>query len=659
MEEERDFMDYKYLNAMKSLAIQALHNSKSGHSGMAMSAANITYVLYTRHINITQHDCKWLNRDRFVLSGGHGCLSIYTIFHLSSLIDKNEILKFRNGSKWYPGHPEFEDYNYIDASTGPLGQGVANGVGMAIAQKYLANQWKPISKLIDHYTYVVCGDGDLQEGVAYEAMSVAGKLKLNKLIMLYDSNDWQLDSAVKVVNNEDIKKRVESQNWKYLKCSNDINEIDKCIDEAKLADKPTFIEVKTIIGEGISCANSNKAHGATIDDKELENFNKYYNVNYKNFEFEKDIYDHFHKNVVERGDKKYNEWKSLLNEYLEKEPKLTQQFINNFKGDFENLDKYLDVKKITKLNDATKAYLKQYFSQLSKCEDILTLSADLASTTNCKIGDGVFNEDDKSPYIMMGVREFSMAAIQNGILYHGGLRCFSGTFLSFIDYAKSALRVGAMAKLPSNYILTHDSYKVGPDGPTHQPYDQIPMLRAIDNVYVLRPCDEKEMLGCLSLCLNNKNKTYNLVLTRQGMDSSYATSSKDVEKGAYTIHGDSNCDLTLIASGSEVELAMKSISEIKTKLGLSVKVVSCPSLKLFLSQSEKYISETIKSKLGVISIEASSDTYWYELSNYTKNKIKTIRASSFGESNNGDLVYNEKGFNIQSIVKKCKEFKNE
>ncbi len=648
----------KYVLAMRSLSLQALNKSKSGHTGMAMSASTITYTLYTRFVNISSHECKWLNRDRFVLSGGHGCLSIYTIFHFAKLIDKEEFKKFRNDSKYYPGHPEFEDYNWVDASTGPLGQGISNAVGMALAQKYLQSRWAPIAPLIDHYTYCVCGDGDLQEGISYEAMSVAGKLKLNKLIVLHDSNSYQLDSAVNEVNSESLKLRVEAQNWNYMSCESDVEKITEAIKQAQQSsDKPTFIEVKTIIGEGTTAQASNNAHGLAVSDQELQHCNEFYGLDYKNFEFPEEIYNHFYENVTARGNKKYEEWKKTVEEYLIKEPKLTNEFLSNFKGEFDNFSKYLDISDVTKLNDATKTYLKSFFKQLSDCQDILTLSADLAATTNCKIGDKAFNNDLKSPYVMMGVREFSMAGIQNGILYHGGLKSFAGTFLSFVDYAKSAIRVGAMAKLPSNWILTHDTYKVGADGPTHQPYDQIPMLRAIDNVYVLRPCDEKETLGAINLCLDNKNKTYCLVLTRQGLQSGYETSINNVAKGAYVIYEDEDPDITLVASGSEVELVMKSIESIKDAYHLNLKVVSCPSLKIFLNQDSNYIKSTLKSRNGVVTVEASSDTSWYLLNNYAK-KVVTLRATTFGTSANGDQVYAEKGFNVENVVKKCQELIN-
>lgn len=649
----------KYVNAMRSLALQTLANAKSGHPGMAMSSAPLTYTLYTQNINIESTDPKWINRDRFVLSGGHGCLSIYTIFHFAGFISLDEMKMFRQGLDVVAGHPEYSKKNFVDASTGPLGQGTANAVGMAIAEKYLSNRWDKLKGLIDHYTYCVCGDGDLQEGISYEAMSIAGKLKLNKLIFLHDSNDFQLDSAVKDVNIESIKMRAESQGWNYLACSNNLDEINHCIQIAKHSvDKPTFIEVKTIIGEGISVAKSNKAHGFGINDAEIENANKYFEMQYDKFNFPKEVYEHFSENIVKRGNKKYAEWNQLLNKYKSEFPKDVEVFLKHCNDDFSEYNDLLNVDAITHKNDATKTYLKQFFDQLKTTRDIITLSADLASTTNCKIGDNSMNVDGVSPYIMVGVREFSMAAIQNGILLHKGLKSICGTFLSFSDYLKSALRVGAICGLPSIYVLTHDTYKVGPDGPTHQPYDQITMLRAIENVEVLRPADEKETLACLKIALASKDQTYCLVLTRQALPSSYNTSIANTNLGAYVVHEETDADITLIASGSELELAINSVQALKDTFNMKAKVVSCPCLKTFLLQDKKYIEKTLSSHNGVISIEASSDKYWYELSHYCK-KVRTISATKFGKSMDGNKLYNDMGFNIDNVIEKCQELINE
>ncbi|MGL4947865.1 MAG: transketolase [Mycoplasma sp.] len=649
----------KYVSALRSLALHALEKSKTGHSGMAMSAMPLTFSLYTKHINIEETNPKWINRDRFVLSGGHGCLSIYTILHFSGLISLDEMKQFRQGPKNVAGHPEYTETNFIDASTGPLGQGVANGVGMAIAEKYLEHRWAKLKGLIDHHTYVVCGDGDLQEGISYEAMSIAGKLKLNKLIMLHDSNDYQLDSDVQKVNNENIKMRVESQNWNYLTCGNNPEEINLCIELAKKStSRPTFIEVKTIIGEGTTAAASFKAHGFAINGSEIEFANRYYDMQYTDWNWPQDIYNYFKENVIDRGSSKYDEWNKLLNYYLSTNPEEVKQFLAHFDGEFEDYSKLLDITKISTTGDASKTYLKTFFDQLVDTQDIMTLCADVASTTNCKIGNKIFNDGEPAPYVMMGVREFSMAAIQNGILFHKGVKCISGVFLSFADYLKSAMRVGAMCKLPSTYILTHDTYKVGPDGPTHQPYDQLPMLRAISNVYVLRPCDERETFASLKMAFDSKQRTHCLVLTRQGMPSSYNTDIEKFNYGGYVIHEEADADITLIASGSEVELAMNAVKGLKDTFNINAKVVSCPSLKLFLEQEDEYIEETIKSFAGVITIESSSESLWYELSKYTK-KVRTIKATKFGKSKDGNILYNDMGFNVENIIEKCQELINE
>ncbi|MGL4952029.1 MAG: transketolase [Mycoplasma sp.] len=649
----------KYINAMRNLALQALEKSKSGHSGMAMSAAPLTFTLYTNHINIEASNPKWINRDRFVLSGGHGCLSIYTVLHFSGLISLEEMQEFRQGLENVAGHPEYDKNNFIDASTGPLGQGIANAVGMAIAEKYLEHRWSNLKGLIDHHTYVVCGDGDLQEGISYEAMSIAGKLKLNKLIMLHDSNDFQLDSDVKKVNDENIKMRVESQNWNYLTCDGDADSINICIELAKKSkDKPTFIEVKTIIGEGTSAAGSYKAHGFAINHSEIEHANEYYEMNYASWSWPKEIYDYFDSKVIVRGSNKYDEWNKLLNHYLNTNPEETKQLLDNFEDNFEDYSKLLNIDEIKNKNDASKTYLKTFFDQLVDTKDIMTLCADVASTTNCKIGNEIFNDGTPAPYVMLGVREFSMAGIQNGILFHKGVKCISGLFLSFVDYLKSAMRVGAMCKLPSTYILTHDTYKVGPDGPTHQPYDQLPMLRAIDNVYVLRPCDEVETFASLKMAFESKDRTHCLVLTRQGMPSQYPTSIDNFEKGGYIIHDEKDADITLVASGSEVELAMEAVHALKETFNMKAKVVSCPSLKLFLEQDASYIESVLCSFNGAITIEASSETLWYDLSKYTK-KVRIIRATKFGKSKDGNKLYNDMGFNVENIIEKCQELINE
>lgn len=646
-----------FTKSIISLGAQMINNAASGHIGMAISSAPIFNALFTRHLNISSIDPKWINRDRFVLSAGHGSAALYATLFFCDLLTIDDIKSFRKGSHNTAGHPEYSKTNYIDASTGPLGQGISNAVGMAIAEKYLANRWKMLDKLIDHYTYVLVGDGDLQEGICYESMSLAGKLKLNKLIVLHDSNDFQLDSSVSAVNIENLRERVESQGWNYYCTNNNVDNISFCIELAKKSiDKPTFIEVKTIIGEGTSKQNSNKAHSFGISEDELKNINEYYNIKWTDFKFEDEIFNYFKQTTI-RGDKKYNEWKKILELYQNINCDLVNQFIDNMKGNFLDLSQFMNLDEINNLNCPTKTYLKNLFDQLAKANvrHVMTLSADLASTTNCKLSPNnkSFNEDINSPYVMVGIREFAMGGIQNGILLHGGLICFSGTFLSFADYIKPAIRVGAMCKLPSNYILTHDSYLVGNDGPTHQPYDQIPMLRAIENVYIWRPCDEKETYASLSLILENKSITNCLVLSRQNLKSQPNSSIQKTTMGAYVIYDVEDPDICIVANGSEIDLAFEVMNALRDSFNMNAKIVSCPCLKLFLQQDKNYIKEVLSSCIGTITIEASSDTYWYKLSRYVK-KLVSIQADKFGFSDDGINVYKDCGFNVENIVETIK-----
>lgn len=651
----------KYLNAMRSIALQSILNAGQGHTGMAISAIPLVYTLYTQNININVDDGKWINRDRFVLSAGHGSMSLYSLFYLSKLIDINDIKNYRQENSKTPGHPEFEKHkdNYVDCSTGPLGQGVANAVGMAIAEVYLSKKWNKLKGLIDHYTYVIVGDGDLQEGICYESMSLAGKLKLNKLIMLHDSNDYQLDSSVITVNNENLKKRVEAQNWIYLKTTNDIDSINECIQKAKRNNKPTFIEVKTIIGEGTSAQNSFKAHGLKVTKQEIELANKHFNMNYDDFKIDNEIFNHFKTSVIDRGLEKYKQWNKLLEQYKKQYPKLVDEFLNSFDDNFNNKkinDILSEFKKEIKVVP-TKNYLKEFFdlTNKNKINHIITLSADLASTTFCKNNEKPFNDDKKSPYIMAGIREFAMSGIQNGVLLHKGLKSFAGTFLSFADYMKSTIRVGALSFLPSLYIFTHDSYLVGGDGPTHQPYDQLAMLRAIDNVYDIRPCNRNEFAAGMKIALDSKTKTYCFILTRQNV-SVESKIDDELKYGAYQIYGNDKSDICIVANGSELELVLKNINEIEQKTNCSIKVISAPILKLFIEQDDKYIETLLKAKYGILGIEASNDANWYKLLKYT-NKLELIQASSFGKSMDGEELYKQKGFNVENIINKINNLK--
>lgn len=645
-------MDTKNVNAMRALALNAIKKAGQGHTGMAMSAAPINYTIYTKFMNINSKDNKWINRDRFILSAGHGSMSLYSALHFSGLLSIDDIKKHKTEGSHTPGHPEYENDNHIDASTGPLGQGLAEGVGMAIAEEFLANKFKNLKGLIDHYTYVVLGDGCLQEGISYESMSLAGKLKLSKLTVIHDSNSYQIDANVNASFIEDLEKRVTSMGWSYKKCSNNPTEIEKSILEAKKINKPSFIEVITIIGEGTSAQGTRFAHGLKVDDKEEFNFSKYFDFKMDEFKFDQDIYDYFYEHVIQRGSRKYSEWKALHLEYSQKFPEEIKEFDNAVSGNFPDINNLISFKNISSGNRATRDYVKEYLLQINKNSKSLWFllgSADLASATNVMIDlNKSFADDRSNSDLLYGIREFAMGSIQNGITLHGGMKTICSTFLVFSDYMKSAIRLGALNNLATSYIFTHDSYQVGGDGPTHQPYDQLPMLRAIANTDVHRPCDEIESQYVMEKLFNSKYGTNIGIFTRQPLKSGHPTSIEGSRKGGYILCGNKNSDLTLVGAGSEIDLLFEVKLELEAK-NINVKIVSVPSFKIFLENNETYITDVLASKNGIFSIEPSSDYIWYKLSKYGKNYAH-FGAFTFGESMDGDLLYKKKGFNVENIL---------
>lgn len=648
----------RYVNAMRSLALQAIMNANQGHSGMSISAAPILYTLYKGLMTISKDEPKWFNRDRLVLSAGHGSMALYPIFYFASLISLDDIKNFRNDNTNTAGHPEVFANNYVDASTGPLGQGVSNAVGMAIAERYLANLFPTLKGLINHFTYCVVGDGDLQEGICYEAMSLAGKLQLNKLIMIHDSNDYQLDSAVFDVNIENLQQRVESMNWNYLSCDNNPENIHAQVAVAKSSknNKPTFIEVKTIIGEGMSSEQSANAHAAAVNDQELELFSKKFRVKVDNFEFHQEIFDHFHFNVVARGNSAYEQWKKLWSQYEQTQPEAIARFKAYLDKDFENLDQILDPSLIVDTNEATRVYIKNYFSQLKDLKSMMVLSADLAKSTYVKIGSSEFNVDSKSPYVKCGIREFAMAGIMNGILLHSGLKACSGTFLAFADYMKAAMRLAAISHLPAIYFFSHDSYAIGSDGPTHQPVEQLTMLRSIPNFEVIRVADHYETKHALVYAYKQTTKPVAIITSRQKLKQINESEPTNFSYGAYQIIDQKleadQYDVCLIASGSEVSLIKEAAHTLK-KENINIKVISCFNLNQLLLQDSSIIKNLLDAKCGLISVEASNDTLWWKLSPFAKT-FKQISATNFGRSADGAKLMNEFGFNVDNVIKEVK-----
>lgn len=641
----------KYINSMRLISLHAIKKASQGHAGMSMSAAPITYTLFTKHIHLSKENPKWINRDRFILSAGHGSLSLYSIFYFAKAISLDDFKNFKKNNWIMNSHPEYSENNFIDASTGPLGQGVGMGVGTAIAEQYLRFKFSKLDGLVNHYTYVLVGDGDLQEGVSYEAMSLAGKLKLNKLIILHDSNDYQLDSSVVKVNSENLKLRMESMGWVYFKVDGNVDEIDWAINLAKKQNKPSFIEVKTTIGFGTHLSNNNKSHSMNLKDEDIEYANNFFGLNNSEFDFEndQDLFEHF-KVVFNKKDYGYNDWKT---KYLNYQNENSLDFIkfNNYLNKNYDLERIFNKIKFEKTSVATRNYVKDLMTLFKEnsCDWIIAGCADLEAATNIKINDTDFNDDYFSNNIKFGIREFAMGTITNGILLHSFLKTISGTFLVFSDYLKSAIRLGAIMKIPNTYIFTHDCYQVGGDGPTHQPVEQLAMLRSIPNILVWKPCDEKEFLAASYCALKSKHKTNILILTRHGLTSERNTSiTKSIKFGGYELNDINNPDLTLLGSGTEIDLLIEVKEELE-KQGYKVKVISVPSLNLLLVQEEKYIRDLLDSKYGVFSIESSSDTLWYKLHRYSK-KFYHYGATKFGYSMDGDKLYKQMGFEKENIL---------
>lgn len=652
---KNDF-DKKAVGAIRYIGLKAIQIAGGGHVGMAISAAPITYTLFTKFIKINPHDGKWINRDRFVLSGGHGSMCLYPIFYLSGIFSKKDIEGFKTKNSRTPGHPEFENKksNFIDASTGPLGQGIAMAVGMALAEKHAENITKDYDPdLFNNWTYVLCGDGDLQEGISYEAMAIAGKYQLNKLIVLHDSNKFQLDSSVDEVSVENLKQRVESNDWLYLKCSNNPDDIEAAIKQAQKSTKPTFIEVDTIIAEGLSSGNSNKGHHGIITDEDLVIFNRYHGLSFKDWDIDEKILKYFEKNVAERGLKEYKKWENNFHKKSKlKSFKKIEEIINN-KFSF---DKIFESVKIETNNLATRAYLKPFLNALDDVYPFaLSTCADLTSSTNIKIGDKTIME--KGQFIPVGIREAAMGAIMNGVsLYGAGFKIVGGTFLVFADYMKPTIRLSGMMEQPVIYIFTHDSYLVGGDGPTHQPYDQIPMLRAIQNVNVYRPADEEELRYCLINAFNAKTESSIIVLSRQNIKSltNNKVNKTKIKDGAYVVKDEKNPNYVIAASGSEVQLALKVANDLKNE---KIKVVSVPCLDKVVNLSENKLKKLFGAKKCLLTLEASSCFKWSQIHLNGQRNIH-LGANTFGLSMDGEQLYKEKGFNKESIIKLLKNKKS-
>lgn len=653
-----DKTDELVVNTIRSLSIDAIEKANSGHPGLPMGAAPMAYTLWKNHLNFNPNSVKWFNRDRFVLSAGHGSMLLYSLLHLSGALEMEEIKNFRQYESKTPGHPEFKHTDGVEITTGPLGQGFAMSVGMAMAETHLAGMFNTDNhNIIDHYTYVLVSDGDLMEGISHEAASLAGHLELEKLIVLYDSNDISLDGDLSMSFSEDIKKRFESYGWHYqlVEDGNDLETIDKAISAAKESNQPSMIEVKTVIGFGSpNKGGKSDAHGAPLgaDERDLA-FENYGLDASKDFYVDESVYARFDETLNTRSNILEKEWKEQVESYKKENEELYNKLMDAIEGKLpvdyaENLPTYdVGTKK------ATRGTSSDMIQELSK--SVPTLfggAADLASSnkTNVVAENDFSKENYAGRNIWFGVREFAMAAAANGMAAHGGVFPYVGTFFVFSDYLKPAVRLSALMELPVTYVFTHDSIAVGEDGPTHEPIEQLAGLRAIPRLKVIRPADGNETRVAWKIALESTDSPTALVLTRQDIeviDVEEDTLETGVRKGGYIAY-DKGEDAIVFATGSEVPLAIKAAEKLHAQ-GVNIKVASIPDMQTFLSQDKSYIESVLNKDIeNRTAVEMAASLGWHRFIGMD-GKLLTI--DTFGASANGALVMEKYGYTVENLVK--------
>ena len=653
------------VNAIRFLGIDAIEKSKSGHPGVVMGAAPMAYDLFTKQMRITPEVPNWINRDRFVLSAGHGSMLLYALLHLSGFQDvtMDEIKNFRQWGSKTPGHPEFGHTAGVDATTGPLGQGISMATGFAQAERFLAAKYNREGYTIfDHYTYVICGDGDLMEGVSAEAASYAGLQKLDKLIVLYDSNDINLDGETKDSFTESVRDRYNAYGWHtaLVKDGTDLEAINAAIEAAKISGKPSLIEVKTVIGYGSpNKQGTNAVHGAPLGAEEAVATRKALAWDYAPFEIPEEVYEDYRVNVAERGKAAYDAWAKLVEEYKQAYPDLANEVAAIIAGQdpVEIQPEDFPVKE-TGLSQATRNSSQDALNAAAKVlPTFLGGSADLAHSNMTYIKEDGLQDDAHrlNRNIQFGVREFAMGTILNGMALHGGLRVYGGTFFVFSDYVKAAVRLSALQGLPVTYVFTHDSIAVGEDGPTHEPIEHLAGLRAIPNLNVLRPADARETQAAWYLALKSQSTPTALVLSRQNLTVEAGTDFDKVAKGAYVVYETTDgFDTILLASGSEVNLAVAAAKELEAQ-GEKVRVVSVPSTDIFDAQNAAYKEEILPNAVRRrVAIEMAATQSWYK---YVGLDGAVIGIDKFGASAPAAKVMEEYGFTVAHVVEVVKNLK--
>ena len=642
-------------NAVRFLSIDAVQKAKSGHPGMPMGMADVATVLFKYHLRFNPKNPEWINRDRFILSAGHGSMLLYSLLYLTGYksVSLEDIKNFRQLNSICAGHPEYKKGTGIETTTGPLGQGLGNAVGMAIAEEIYRKKFG--SNIINNKTFVIASDGDLMEGISHEAMSLAGHLKLKNLIVFFDNNKISIDGSTSLSVSDNYKKRFESYGWNFL----DINghnekQILKAISKASKSNKPTIISCKTIIGFG-SPNKSGKAssHGSPLGEEEIILVRKKLKWSYKPFEIPEEILSEWRK-IGNKGEQLEKKWQDNINQKNHKNMKDFEKiFINS---ELENLENLIEKEKLKYFNNKPNLATRQCsMASIESISNILPQliggSADLSGSNNTKTNNSkiINSKNFDGNYIHYGVREHGMSAIMNGLALYGGLIPYGGTFLIFSDYSKPAIRLSALMGLRVIYIFSHDSIGLGEDGPTHQPIEQLTGLRAIPNLNVFRPADINETLECWEIALKSYNAPSAIALSRQKVPYINPKNTKEnkCKKGAYVVNITSHeSNITIVASGTEVELALK-VQERLKESNIHSKVVSMPCMELFDKQPEEYRKDIIEQNSLVVTIEAGSVVSWQK---YVRNKGMNIGIDQFGESAPYKDVYSHLGLSEDKIA---------
>lgn len=656
----------KMANAIRALAMDAVQKANSGHPGMPMGMADIAVALWANHYSHNPANPKWINRDRFVLSNGHGSMLHYALLHLTGYdLSMDELRNFRQMHSKTPGHPEVDVTPGIETTTGPLGQGITNAVGMALAEKLLAAEFnKPDFNVVDHHTYVFLGDGCLMEGISHEACSLAGTLKLSKLIALYDDNGISIDGHVEGWFTDDTPKRFESYGWNVIRAvdGHDVSAVDAAITQAKASDKPTLICCRTVIGKGSpNMAGTHNVHGAALGDKEIAATREGMGWTSAPFDIPADVYTAWDAKL--KGSKSQGEWDALLSAYAAKFPQeaseLTRRMSGELPGDFDKVvSDYIatcvEKKETIATRKASQNAIQAYAPSLP---EFLGGSADLTGSnlTNWKECVAV-RGDQAGNHINYGVREFGMSAIMNGIALHGGYIPFGATFLTFSDYSRNALRMAALMKLRSLFVFTHDSIGLGEDGPTHQSVEHVSSLRLIPNLDNWRPCDTVESAVAWEQAVKRHNGPSTLIFSRQNLPFQERTAEQiaNIKRGGYVLREPANAvaaQAILIATGSEIELAVKSADELE-KHGVAVRIVSMPSTDVYDRQDDSYKASVLTKGVPRVAIEAGVTSFWYK---YVGLEGGVIGIDTFGESAPAGVLFKHFGFTVENVVAAVKK----